>query len=421
MKNLRFLYSTAEAFPSYRVDLTELFSAGLARRGHAIDWHMELVDASHAGTIEVNANERIIGCPRVCGRSVFARIVNALLGVRHELRLLWLPYSGEYDFVQVRDKVGSALLALVGARIARTRFFYWMSFPYAEAGLFKAKDKSLGFPLWKRSLLYLKGLISLQILYRVVLPLADHVFVQSDRMKADVAARGIAPESLTPVPMCIRWEAISTAALSRPAEPWLAGRRLLVYVGTLVRVRRLDFLVEVMGRVRGEFPGALLVFVGDGPAEDVALLEAAVQRFGVGENVRFLGFLPMEQAWEYIKVADVCLSPLRPSPILDPGTPTKIIEYLALGRPVVANEHPDQAKILRESGAGILVPYDPDAWAAAIVQILGDGQSAAAMGERGPPYVRAHRTYEELVPRMEAKYLELVGGVLGNGRECAAS
>lgn len=418
---MRFLYSTAEAFPNHRVDLTELFSAGLARRGHAIDWHRELVDPSRGGTIEINENERVIGCHRIAGRSVLALLTNSLIVAWHDLRLLWLPRTGDYDFIQVRDRAGAALLALAGARIARRPFFYWMSFPHAEDSLFRAKDRSLGIPLWKRLLLYIRGVFSLKVLYRLVLPLADHVFVQSDRMKADVAARGIAPEKLTPVPMCIRWQAISTAQLSLPVDPWLRGRRLLVYAGTLVRGRRLDFLVQVMDRVRREFPDALLVFVGDGPARDVAFLEAAVRRFGVDENVRFVGFLSMDRAWGYIKAADVCLSPLPPSPILAPGTPTKVIEYLAIGRPVVASEHPDQGRILRESRAGILVPYDCEAWAKAIVRMLGDPENATTMGRRGPPYVRAHRTYEELVPRLEVKYFELLGGLSPDRRECASA
>jgi glycosyltransferase involved in cell wall biosynthesis len=117
----------------------------------------------------------------------------------------------------------------------------------------------------------------------------------------------------------------------------------------------------------------------------------------------------MSEAWTYIQQATVCLSPLRPNPILDAGTPTKVIEYMAFNKVVVANRHPDQSKLLEESGAGYAVEYESDAFAQAVIELLRDPESARRMGARGREYVRRHRSYAALTDALEARYLELLG------------
>ena len=180
-------------------------------------------------------------------------------------------------------------------------------------------------------------------------------------------------------------------------------------MGTLVRIRRIDFLIDMLKRVRGKEPRAVLVLVGDAPEQDVQFLRDEARRFGVDEHVIFTGFVRMERAWGYIRQAKVCLSPFRPSPILDSTSPTKVVEYLAWGRPVVANAHPDQSKVLGESGAGFAVAYDPQAFADAVVELLRNPAKAEEMGRRGVEYVRRHRSYAALSWQLEQKYIELLG------------
>jgi hypothetical protein len=62
-------------------------------------------------------------------------------------------------------------------------------------------------------------------------------------------------------------------------------------------------------------------------------------RLGLSTAVTVTGFLPMEQAWEFVKQADICFSPLYPIPVLLSTSPTKFIEYMAMAKCIVANEH----------------------------------------------------------------------------------
>jgi len=76
--------------------------------------------------------------------------------------------------------------------------------------------------------------------------------------------------------------------------------------------------------------------------------------------VVFVGQLPQPEALVYVQESDVCTSPFYPTPILQSASPTKLVEYL---RPAtrVANDHPEQRRVIEDSGAGICTPYDEGA------------------------------------------------------------
>ncbi len=79
------------------------------------------------------------------------------------------------------------------------KFVYWLSFPFAEMSLSALEEGCARYPAY-----YLvRGWVLKLMLYRVVMRLADHIFVQSEQMKRDVAAQGVDPRRMTAVPMGI--------------------------------------------------------------------------------------------------------------------------------------------------------------------------------------------------------------------------
>ena len=141
--------------------------------------------------------------------------------------------------------------------------------------------------------------------------------------------------------------------------------------------------------------------------EDEDVLRAEVSKHGLRNSVVFTGFLPMKEAWKYISEADVCLSPYFPTPILQSTSPTKLIEYMAMGKPVIGNEHPEQKLVIQESGAGICVPWEERAFAKAITEVLADPEMARKMGEKGRRYVEQQRTNSVMADVVEREYLRI--------------
>ena len=125
--------------------------------------------------------------------------------------------------------------------------------------------------------------------------------------------------------------------------------------------------------------------------------------------MRFVGYLPQAQALQYVSDAAVCISPFYPAPFLNSASPTKLIEYMALGKAVVANIQPEQQYLIEQSGCGLCVPWDEQAFTEAIVALLRAPDMARSMGERGRQYVLRHRTYGRIADLVERELLRVAG------------
>lgn len=397
---LSFLFVSSDTYPPFRADVAILFGEELSKRGHQIDWLLPSEAACEksfsiawgGGTAWVGSTEK--------GSSRYHRLCKHLRDLGNDLRMFRLLKKKRYDFIQVKDKFVSALFAILASKIHRTRFIYWLSYPFPEASIYLAREGIARYPWF-----YLvRGLLFKFLLYKIIMPNAVHVFVQSEQMKKDVVAMGIPARKLTAVPMGVSPEkiAIHAGACHETDE------RLVVYLGTLNKTRRLDFVVTVFKKVLKVVPDAKLLFVGGGDdPSDEALLKAEVDQRGMVGSVSFTGFVPMDTAWGHVKRAAVCISPFYPTPILNSTSPTKLIEYMAIGKPVVANDHPEQRMVISESGAGICVPYEEEAFAAAIVELLLDPVRARVMGEKGRRYVEGRRTYKVIADMVESRYCDV--------------
>jgi glycosyltransferase involved in cell wall biosynthesis len=182
-----------------------------------------------------------------------------------------------------------------------------------------------------------------------------------------------------------------------------------VYLGTMARGRQIEILFDVLRLVRAQFPDALLVLVGE--AEDGVQerwLRSRAREAGVADAVLFTGWLPIEQGWRYVRAAEIGLAPYPRGSLLDSGSPTKVVEYLSLGVPVVANDNPDQERILREGGGGICVPLTAEDFARAACRLLADASLRRTMAASGQAYVSAARSYEAIARLVAKKYAELL-------------
>jgi glycosyltransferase involved in cell wall biosynthesis len=407
MRRLRLLIISSDTYPPTRVDLSVLFGEELAGRGHAIDLILQSEAAcarSYATTWP--GGRAWIGATDL-GGALLSRVAKHLRGLANDLRVFSRVRRPDYDVVEVKDKFLSGVMALAATRLYPTRFIYWLSYPFPEHYLLRASDGTARYPWLYR----VRGTVFKWLLYRWLLPKADHIFVQSEQMRRDVAAQGIPLHKMTAVPMGVRTDLCETVDLSQSRRLMPPGIPCVLYLGTLNRVRRLEFLVRAFAQVLAARPEALLYIVGQGDhPEDRTFLEGEAARLGLGASVVFVGQLPQREALLYVQEADVCVSPFHPTPILQSTSPTKLVEYMAAGKPVVANDHPEQKRVIEESGGGISVPYEEAAFAAAIVQLLGDPAEARAMGERGRRYVIEHRSYGVIADLVERRLVEVVEG-----------
>jgi glycosyltransferase involved in cell wall biosynthesis len=403
MTNRRLLMIVRDPFPTSRPDLVTLFGKYLIRLGIGSDVVAQVAGDSDTAQVEWPAGRLIL-----CGKRR-SRMMGQLSTLWNDVKALTMLWGSRYDALQVRDKIFTGVLGLIAARIAGKPMYYWMSYPIPESDLERARVQGAALGLVRWTFTYLRGVSSMVLLYKWLLRKADHVFVQSERMAEVLAERGIARDRMTPVPMGVDLEIARADAVEPAHDDRIQNRRLVVYLGALERPRRADFLFEVLALVRKKVPDAVLVLVGDaGEAFDRAWLKERAVELDVDSAVVWTGWLPSREAWRFLRAADVGLSPIPPGPLYDVSSPTKTIEYLAFGLPVVANAIPDQATVIAESGAGICVPYAAPSFADAIVRLLKDPALRAEMGRRGQASVGHARSYQTIAGSLGRTYATLI-------------
>jgi len=412
----RLLFLTAETYPTFRADVNVLFGKGLPRYGIQSDIVAGRTPG-HDAEVLWGGGEAVL-CD-VSGGQAKKHVKTLLHGSRH----LFTVDRSRYQAIQVRDMPVLAVLGLLAARLKRLPFYYWMSYLMPEGQISLARERGLSAGLMKLLFPWVSGRVGRFLLYRVVLPRADHVFVQSDRMKEMMVVRGGDPAKMTPVPMGVDLQAIQAEQLLPVEAPRLAGRRVLVYLGTLDRSRRIETLFEMLALVRKRVPEALLVLVGD-THDDVhrIWIGQQIEAAGLVDDVLCTGWLPMREGWRYVRAAEVGLSPVPRGYLLDGASPTKVVEYLALGVPVVCSDNPDQTAVIRESGAGRCVPYTARDFAEAVMALLAlDGQTRSRMIERGKQYVAEHRDYRILEDHLARRYFALIAAAPASGTASSTS
>jgi glycosyltransferase involved in cell wall biosynthesis len=403
---IRLLFLTAETCPTFRADVDVLFGKYLPRQGIQSDIVAGRSPGS-AGDVHWGGGEAYL-CD-VEGGSTKKHLKTLWHGIRHLIR----TDRSRYQAIQVRDMPVLAALGLLAARLKGLPFYYWMSYPMPEGQIALARERGLSAGLMKFLFPWVSGRVGKFLLYQLVLRRADHVFVQSERMQGDLVARGVSPVRMTPVPMGVDLEEIRLDEICPADDPVLKGRRVLVYLGTLDRPRRIEVLFDMLALLRKPVPDVLLVLVGD--TQDAVYrnwLKQKAAETGVSEYVHWTGWLPMKEAWSYVYTAEVALSPFPRGFLLDSASPTKVPEYLALGVPVVCNDNPDQASAIASSGAGLCVPYTAQDFADAVMAMLGiDDQARNAMINGGKRYVADQRDYRLLGEMLARRYLALQSGL----------
>ncbi|WP_030168774.1 glycosyltransferase family 4 protein [Spirillospora albida] len=157
-----------------------------------------------------------------------------------------------------------------------------------------------------------------------------------------------------------------------------------VYVGHLSVARGALDMIETARRVAAE--GIMIELIGAADIEIRPALRDA-QREGL---LRWYGFVPNDRALRIAEGAMAGLALLHDEPNYRHSMPTKVIEYMARGVPVVTTPNPPAVGIVEPAGSGVVVPFgDPDAVAAVLRRLRDDPALRHDMGKRGYETARA--------------------------------
>ena len=192
-----------------------------------------------------------------------------------------------------------------------------------------------------------------------------------------------------------------------PVRALKNGRRYLVgYVGVMGKQEGIDLLlcairqiVDLHGRHDIQFG-----LVGGGTSLDE--MKALAEKLNIDDYVTFTGRVPDQQLLEMLNTADVCVNPDIANEMNDKSTMNKIMEYMALGKPIVQFDLAEGR--FSAQGASLYAKQnDPDDLAAKIIELIDDPQRRAEMGAYGRSRVENELEWRYEQPKLLAAYESL--------------
>lgn len=394
-----FLDSTFDQNMPARPEVTEIYGEYLPSFGHKIIW----IASSLGNGKEIQGGSfkevHIYLTPRPLASSLPLKLFNLILYLLRRYRLLTKIFKEEgYDVIQVRNNVFDALLALYIKRKYNIPFVFQYSFP---KGVYKAHNSESHY-------LYYLGKFE-NFLMKHILRKADLVFPISKWMEKELIKEDIPKSKMMPLPMGVNPQLFSQkkdgSEIRKKND--LNSAQVILYTGTMDKLRQLDIMIRAFSKVRGYKDNVKLLIVGEG--DDRSDLEELASKLGIQNDVIFTGQVSYFDVPYFIAAADVCLCPVPPLSIYKVSSPTKLFEYMAMGKAVIANEEiPEQKEVIEESGGGVLVKFEDESFANGIIKLLSNPDKAKEMGKKGHEWVVKNRNYEKLAREIEKKYIELV-------------
>lgn len=274
----------------------------------------------------------------------------------------------------------NALPALLAARQLGIPFHYEMR------GLWELTRVSR-MPDFENSQGYRQGLA----LEGLVASHADRLFVISEQLGSYARQNwGVSSEQMGLLPNCVdpqRFQLVDPQG----GEPTTIG-----YAGSLINYEGLDTLVDAIDLLAKRGFNVQVNIVGDGEVRKV--LEEQVQRLGLTDRIRFFGKVAPGAAREILaRCALVCI-PRKPFKVCEIVPPIKMVEAMAMGKPVIVPDLPVFRDELGASPAGwFFRAGDPSDLALAIEKAFADQDTLLEMGQRARGYAVAQRSWGKFV------------------------
>lgn len=212
---------------------------------------------------------------------------------------------------------------------------------------------------------------------------ALHVVAVTEGFRRSVLDRGVAPEDVSVIPNGVNTDLFRPL----PRDPvWRerfgipSDRFVVAYTGLHGLANSLETIIEA-ARILADDPDFFFLLVGEGPRKDVA--RERVREAGLA-NVAFHAAVAEGELPRLLAEVDVGLD-CRGRMRLSEGTlPVKMFSYLACEVPVALAIEGEAERLVRETGAGVVVPPEsPEPLAEAIRSLRDDPERRAEMGRRG--------------------------------------
>jgi glycosyltransferase involved in cell wall biosynthesis len=185
-----------------------------------------------------------------------------------------------------------------------------------------------------------------------------------------------------------------------------ASEFTLIYHGMVGTRNGLDVAVRAAGMVQDKLPGVKLRIIGDG--DDFPRVQRLVDELGVSETVCLdQGWRPIEEVIPVLERASVGVVPIVDDPFTKYMLPVKLLEYVALGMPVIASSTATIRAHFTDDMLALIPPGDADALAARIVELYRDPARLSELAAEADKFTDQHNW-----PHEKTKYYQIIDSMV---------
>jgi glycosyltransferase involved in cell wall biosynthesis len=183
---------------------------------------------------------------------------------------------------------------------------------------------------------------------------------------------------------------------------------VIAFVGSFQPWHGAELLVEGYAGVCRQLPDARLVLIGDGERRQAVVEQ--VCRLGLSGKVILTGKLNQEQVAALLNAADVLVAPypFKHSDIV--GTPLKLLEYMAVGKGILASTAPIHEVIVNGVTGLRIAPADADALAQGLLLLLQDNDLRARLGKNARQIAAQRYSWDCVVEKLETIFQAQIDG-----------
>lgn len=194
----------------------------------------------------------------------------------------------------------------------------------------------------------------------------------------------------------------------------LSHKRIILYQGALnmasvgkPAIYNLALPIKAMPIILNSTPDAILVFVGEGTGR--RNLEKLSESMKLTEQVIFTGFLSQNQVFEWINAASVVLIPYADNPNCRTTVPSKLYEYMAIGKPIVATCFPGIQEVIEDENNGLLYGVDSlDEFCRCVLKILNNLELAKKLSLNAKRDFFSKYSLEKNWPKLISVYDQII-------------
>ncbi|MFH1031508.1 MAG: glycosyltransferase family 4 protein [Chloroflexota bacterium] len=195
---------------------------------------------------------------------------------------------------------------------------------------------------------------------------------------------------------------------SETRQKWRLKERepIILFIGTLFDFSGLDGFIREFPKVLEQVPEAKFLIVGDGPQRPK--LENTIAELRLGNKVVITGFQPYETMPQYINLASVCINPFVITDATRDIFPSKILQYLACGKAVLATPLPGMLALIPNQSQGVMYIDSYAKMAIEAVNLLRSDRYRQELGQAGLSYVSKIHRHDLVTKQLETRLEEAI-------------